>query len=100
VDSPLTHIEEPEGWRIFVFGSLLAGLAARDADILCVYDTATVDAARAYDLILPIAVSVAACLGQPLDLTVLSEAEVVETDFVARERCVPLHRYLEAVRQR
>jgi hypothetical protein len=95
MESLSTHIEVPSGWRVFLFGSALWREAPRDLDLLCIYDPSCVAAGSAYDEIVAFASAIAASAGLPLDLTVLSEREAAQTDFICRERCVALPGFSE-----
>lgn len=80
----------PEGWRVFVFGSALCSQRPSDLDLLCVYDPKRVVPSAAYDQMRLLARALTDALNAPVDLTVLSNSEAVETDFVSKEHCVML----------
>jgi len=80
----------PEGWRVYVFGSALCSQQPSDLDLLCVYDPKRVVPSAAYDQIRLLARALTDALNAQVDLTVLSDSEAVETDFVSKEHCVML----------
>ena len=73
-----------------MFGSALRSQRPRDLDLLCVYDPKRVVPSAAYGQMRLLVRALSDALNTPVDPTILSDSEAVETDFESQEHCVML----------
>jgi predicted nucleotidyltransferase len=93
---PSTHIAQPSGSRVYIFGSALSyGAFAHDLDVLFVYDRHAVSPHAIYGTVRPFAAELSRVSGLPVHPTVLTEEEEVAESFIERLYCIPLHDWLK-----